>query len=537
MSAHPKGSGSARGWAGAAAFPAAAWACAVLLLAARMIWSSPPASASGAPYAAETRQAALRIGEGVFAGDLPRATSVTVPGSDALADPPPPVAASVVNPCSPDVGPGAPEDSCGPGGALVRAARQLDDTPAVVVRLAGAAPGGFQLARGASLDLSIAFDVDPAQPVGSLTGLLEYDPAVLRPTQCIRNLSADGAEALLGYCNAQFDRAAGRIRFNLLSADGVIGALTPFTLTVEAASNAATGESSDLVFSLEAVTGPRGEPLTWLTEDSSIHLLAPIAAPRVLIGPPEPQSEGLYRISLGRIASVPVWVEGVTNLGAATLTFSFDPAVARAVRCVVRSDLVPEINGGFCTTPPGVGTVRANLVTQQGFSGTGHFYDIIFAQAPNLIGGESTPITVTVESFISAAEIPIPTLVRNGELVTIVCSLPAPVLAIAPLFPGIELTWPHVTPDPCVLPVQVISYEVWRDAAPYDRTATASIAQVAVPLDTPAGATIRFTEAPAVPGLAVYRVVAVAFDGPRSDYSNMKGAFSYPLLPGSSVVR
>ena len=293
----------------------------------------------------------------------------------------------------------------------------LNALPGVVLWLAGAPPGGFQLARGASLDLPIAFDIDPARPVGSLTGRLYYDPAVLRPTQCLYNNAGGGSTSPMGYCNADYDWAAGIIRFNLLSADGVSGPLMPFTLTVEAASGAIEGQFSDLDLSVEAASDPVGESVTWRAEDTIVHLKPPVYAARVLIGPPGTEdNNGNYTVTLGYTRTVAVWVEGATSLGAATLSLDYDPTIVRATECRIRGDLLPQIAGGFCAPVPASGTVRTNVVMQQGFNGTGHIYDIVFAQAPNVGGGETTPLTMTVENFVSIAEVPIPTTVRSGQL-------------------------------------------------------------------------------------------------------------------------
>ena len=421
--------------------------------------------------------------------------------------------------------------------AIIKIREALDVVPAVVLSLAGAPRGGFNLARGASLDVPIVVDIDPQQPIGSLIGELRYDPAVLRPTRCVRRDSISDENPPMGYCNAQYDRIQGIVRFNLLSADGVSGSLTPFTLTVEAASAASDGQTSPLNLALETVTGPLGEARTYRAEDSKIRLQPPVPAPRVLIGSPGPQSNGIYSVTLGYTTTVPVWVDGVTNLGAASLAISYNPAVARAVKCTVRSDLIPEIDGGFCAAPPGTGIIRANVLAQSGFSGTGQFYDIVFAQAPNMIGGESTPITVTVDNFVSAAEIPIPTTVQAGRLDN-VCPLPPPVESIA-LPDRLKLSWLHIALDTCAKPVPVAYYEIWRDSAPYTVTSSAPIGQVTVPPGTPAGTAITFALEPPTPeeGLRVYRIVAVPARRQPSDYSNTQGAFSYRLVTGSSGAR
>jgi hypothetical protein len=419
--------------------------------------------------------------------------------------------------------------------AAITLLSDLGTAPAVTLRLAGAPPGGFTLARGASLDLPIAFDIDPTRPIGSLTGRLQYDPAVLRPTQCYRSDTAGGTDSPMGYCNAQYDRDQGLVRFNLLSADGVSGTLTPFTLTFEAASGASDGQKSNLDFSVEAATGPLGEARTWLAQDSKVVLQPPINGPRVLIGPPGIQSNGNYTATLGYTVTVPVWVEAAANLGAASLSIGYDPTIVRPVKCSIRGDLVPQIAGGFCALEPVPGSVRANVILQQGFDGTGHFYDIVFAQAPNISGEVSTPLTVTVENFVSTDEIPIPVTVRNGQLI-IKCAPQAPVISIA-LQTQVVLTWPHVTLNTCGNPIQVTEYEIWRDPAPYAVTAGGPRAHVAVPAGTPATAVFSFGEAPPAAGLGVYRAVAVVPGALRSTFSNAKGAFSYPLVSGSATLR
>ena len=149
------------------------------------------------------------------------------------------------------------------------------------------------------------------------------------------------------------------------------------------------------------------------------------------------------------------------------------------------------------------------MILQQGFDGTGHFYDIVFAQAPNISGEVSTPLlTVTVENFASQlSEIPIPVTVRNGQLI-IKCAPQAPVISIA--LPTQSLTWPHVILNTCGNPIQVTAYEIWRDPAPYAVTAGGPIGHVTVPAGTPATAVFSFSEAPPAEGLGVYPAVAVA---------------------------
>jgi|GEM_PF-1316043 len=295
-------------------------------------------------------------------------------------------------------------------------------TPAVVLRLAGATPAGFLLPRGANLDLPIALDVNPGQPLGSLIGNLAYDPAVVRPVRCA---SAAG----FGSCNAAYDLQAGIIRFVLLAPAGLSGALTPFTVTLAAAPAASDGDTSPLDLLAESVTGPQGDPLTWQAQDSLVRLLAPIAGPRVLIGPPE--ATGVYTVAPGAAAAVDVWIADVAGLGAATFAVTYDPAAARAVSCRIRSDLVPELNGGFCRAADGEGRVYASVLTGQGYSGAGPFLEIIFAPAAGPVCIADTPLTVQVENFVSTAGDAIPVVARHGRL-DILCPTTATPTPTAP---------------------------------------------------------------------------------------------------------
>ncbi len=314
-------------------------------------------------------------------------------------------------------------------------------SPAVVARLGGAPTGGFKLARGASLDLPIVLDIDPLQPVGSLTGSLHYNPAVLRPTRCVRNGSGD-ADAPMGYCNAQYDPQAGIIRFTLLSANGVSASLTPFTVNVEAVTTANNGDTSPLDLSIEALTGPLGQSLTWQSHDTNLHLTVPVTAARVLVGPPGVDTNGAYTLTLGATQTVPVWIEGVSALGAATISIGYDPQVALATGCRIRYDLVPGIDGGSCALATQAHQVRANFLSVGGYSGTGRVLEITFVRGLGPACNSVSPLTVTVDNFVSVAEVPIPSIARQGRLGVFCATGPTPDLvvdsvAVQPAVPGI----------------------------------------------------------------------------------------------------
>jgi hypothetical protein len=294
--------------------------------------------------------------------------------------------------------------------AEITLAQKLGSPAAVAIRLIGTPP--YKMYRGASLDFPVNFTIDPLRPIANLTGSIHYDPIVLRPTRCV--LSSSTPDGPTAFCNAQYDTEQGIIRFTLFSTEGFSGSVTPFVLTFEAASTSVTGNNSPLHFTVEAIGGPQGEPRTWAATDETVLVKDPVTAPRVLVGSPELPEPVIYHIALGTTRTVPLWVENVPDLGAGTIEVRYDPTVARATRCTLRSDLTPMLDGGFCSLLPGV--VRFAFVASQGITGTSQVYDIEFAQAPNVVGGETTPLTVVVLNFVDTHEVPIPTTIRGGTI-------------------------------------------------------------------------------------------------------------------------
>ena len=294
--------------------------------------------------------------------------------------------------------------------ATITIAQELGNPAAAAIRLIGTPP--YQLYRGSSLDFPVNFTIDPLRPIANLTGSIHYDPIVLRPTRCV--LSSPTADGPTAFCNAQYDTAQGIIRFTLFDAEGFSGSVTPFVLTFEAASTSMAGNNSPLRFTVEAIGGPQGEPRTWAATDETVTIKGPVTAPRVLVGSPELIEPVIYHVALATTTTVPLWVENVPDLGAGTIEVRYDPKVARATRCTLRSDLTPTLDGGFCSLLPGV--VRFAFVASEGITGSTQLYDIEFAQAPNVEGGENTPLTVVVLNFVDTHEVPIPTTVRGGRI-------------------------------------------------------------------------------------------------------------------------
>ncbi len=398
----------------------------------------------------------------------------------------------------------------------------LGSGPAVAMNLVGVPP--YPLPQGSSLDFPMHFQIDPARPIVNLSGSIHYDPAVLRPTQCLRYDQEAGPS---GYCNAEFDRQNGIIRFNLLAETGITGSLTPFVFRVEAASTSKSGDNSPLHFTVEAIAGPDGVPRTWSATDESVAIKTPIIAPRVLVGPPELLTTAIYTVTFGYTETVPLWVEAVPDLGAGTVEVRYNPTVTRATGCTLRPDLASALDGGFCSLLPGV--VRFAFVASQGITGTTHLSDIEFAQAPNVVGGETTPLIIVVDNFVDIREVPIPTSVRNGQSSICPTLLSVTDLRIARSSSDLLLNWTRVA-------ATAHYYQVWRsETAPYfafGDNAAARIYEVVAPTAT-TGLELIDAGAGASGANYYYMVRALCTTAHGTPVSNRVGKFVFPLVPGS----
>ena len=418
--------------------------------------------------------------------------------------------------------------------ANITIADTLSSEPALAMTLVGVPP--YRLPQGSSLDFPIHLQIDPVRPIMNLSGSIHYDPAVLRPTQCLRYDEENGQT---GYCNVAYDRQNGIIRFNLLSEAGLVGSLTPFVFTVEAASTSKGGDRSLLHFTVEAITGPDGMPRTWSATDEFVGVKEPIPAPRVAVGPPEVLTTAIYTITLGATQTAPIWVDDVPDLGAGTVEIRYDPAVARATRCTLRTDLTPAMDGGFCSLLSGA--VRAAFVASGGIDGDAQLFDIEFAQAPNVMGGETTPLAVVVNNFVNTQEVPVPTSIKSGRLDILCHTAPVEDLHIARSGDNLLLTWSHVGNT-------ARQYQVWRaDVDPYFEFGDAGstlLATLPAPADATSPSYIDVGAIDPATGALVgawadhlnhyYMVRSMCSASQGSLSSNRVGKFAQPLVPGGA---
>ncbi|MCX6033304.1 MAG: cohesin domain-containing protein, partial [Chloroflexi bacterium] len=274
--------------------------------------------------------------------------------------------------------------------------------PAVVIRAGTPVQGSFVLTAGLSLDVPVSLQVTGTQQLAAATLILAYDPAVLRPIRCTASQPPIGS----GYCNPTFAAETGLIKLNLLSEAGLSGDLRPYTVTFEAASGVNTGRS-DLLPIVEYLADPNGALLTWQVVTGTVQVVAgagPVA--QIQVG----EASAAFTATHGLTTTVPIWVDGVAGLAAATFALGYDSTVVRALSCAIPQG----IDGGVCA--PYDGRIQASLIASQRITGAGRLLDVVFTSAAGALPGASSPLTLTVRNLMDAQAGPIPARVRSGVI-------------------------------------------------------------------------------------------------------------------------
>ena len=276
-----------------------------------------------------------------------------------------------------------------------------------VVRVGDETQSDFTLIPGNTIVISVTTSITGTHRLGAATMLLRYDPQVVRPTLCSQ------PEEITGYCNPAFDPEAGLVKFNLVSSDGLTGTLHACVVWFEAASGVAAGAASDLVLIVEHFADPLGSPMSWQAVNGSVTVAAgPSNSAWLLVG--APSDTGVYTVTHGTTVTVSVWVTDVLDLGAATISLGYDPAIVRALGCAVRDDVTTEMDGGVCALSDGA--VRASIISSQGINGDAPLVDVPFTPALGASVGATSPLTLTVKNFADTAALPVPSRVRNGSI-------------------------------------------------------------------------------------------------------------------------
>ncbi len=276
---------------------------------------------------------------------------------------------------------------------------------------------------GQNLVVSVWVDVTDTRPLAAATFVLQYDPQLVRPVQCVRAADAP----VDGSCNLTFNVAQGLIKFNLLSGEGASGSLHVYDITFETAAAAPLGAVSLLTITVQNMVDSAGAALRWQTENGAITVVGgPVDVAQILVGAPE--TDGVFTISQGGTLAVPVWISDAVDLGAATIALAFDPARVQALGCTMHLD---GVDGGNCDVKHG--QVQANIIAANGITGTLPVFTISFAPADGAVAGLNSPLTLDVINFADHWAEPLPWRVRPGRLEIVPGDMSAlPLISVGP---------------------------------------------------------------------------------------------------------
>ena len=121
-----------------------------------------------------------------------------------------------------------------------------------------------------------------------------------------------------------------------------------------------------------------------------------------------------YTIAPGQEVTVPVEVVGATDLGAATVLLSYDPAVVRVVACT--GPVSADFGGGVCNASYALGVVKFNVISIDGVTGLHRLYDVTFEAVGGDTGATTTDLTLTVEHYADSVGNDLPVTTTGGRI-------------------------------------------------------------------------------------------------------------------------
>lgn len=272
----------------------------------------------------------------------------------------------------------------------------------------GVSPTSALVVPGQHTTLSVTLTVTDSRSVAAATLLLQYDPQVVRPVQC----SPSAVPSLQGSCNPNFNLTAGLIKLNLLAESAVSGQLPLYDVTFEAAGAAAAGATSSVTATVEYLTDAHGQSLSWRAENALLTIAqASTNAALITVGPPT--VEDRLTITQGMAITVPVWITGVTNLGAATIALNYDASLLRPFACHFLGNSA-SVDGGDCAVQSD--RVLAYLAAGDGVSGNFPLFEVIFTAQAGVAAGTTSQLWLDALTFVDASIAPLAWRTRNAQL-------------------------------------------------------------------------------------------------------------------------
>ncbi len=126
-----------------------------------------------------------------------------------------------------------------------------------------------------------------------------------------------------------------------------------------------------------------------------------------------------HDVAPGGRVQVPVTLKDAQNVGSATLTLTYDPAMVQAVGCAV------NLSGGFCNPDFALGKVKFNFASQEGVSDPQTLFTVEFLAIG--VNDDQTPLTLAKERFADAQGDSLPLTLVNGTITIEGTAIPADV--------------------------------------------------------------------------------------------------------------
>ena len=179
----------------------------------------------------------------------------------------------------------------------------------------------------------------------------------------------------------------GRCRRTSSPGKGSAAACRSSRCALRRVASAAAGLNSPLTLDVINFVDARAEPLPWRVRHGRLDI-APgdvSALPMISVGPGA--AAGPLPIAQDGQLTVTVNISAVTNLGAATMVVSYDPAVVTVVACLP----VGAFDGISCTV--GNGSITVSLLDAAGFVGSTPVVELVFRSADGASVGDQTTLS------------------------------------------------------------------------------------------------------------------------------------------------
>src|SRR5690606_21917930 len=127
----------------------------------------------------------------------------------------------------------------------------------------------------------------------------------------------------------------------------------------------------------------QGQNLSWRAENALLTIAqASTNAALITVGPPT--VEARLAITQGMAITVPVWIAGVANLGAATIALNYDASLLRPFACHFLGNSAGA-DGGDCAIQDH--RVLTYLTAGNGVNGDFPLFEVIFTVQPGVAAG------------------------------------------------------------------------------------------------------------------------------------------------------